>query len=172
MERTRYYNNTEPTEVQLNHTEDSRVRSTLRRQRSSCQLGVVRGFRVNVNAVTPTQIDIGPGEGYTGGHYRQINILGENSSERISTITDTSSGVSDNPYTALGINLASYGINDNNYVNLVYSETTEAPLSSIFYPFTQYDTVYRESYQVSVLTEADWNALTLEQRRQRIFERQ
>jgi len=169
MERTKYFNETRPTETQLNYTEETRSRTSLRRQRATNSMGVARGFSVTINSIDPTTIDIGPGEGYTGGHYPLVTVTGENTGERISTISDSASGLGDSPYTAQGQALAVYTAGAKNYVSLVYTETEDTPLAEISYPFTAHDTIVRESYSVSVLSESNWNLLTLGQLRQRIF---
>jgi len=159
MERTEYFNDTRPTQTQLNNTEDSKVNAILRRQRATAQLGTVLGFQTTPNAVDPTLIDIGPGEGYTGGMYTRLHVRGETSSERIAS--DTSMIV--------GQALFDYANGAKNYVSLVVAETTDTPLTEIDYPFVAYDTLVHEAYTVSVISETDWNLLTLTQLRLRIL---
>lgn len=159
MERTEYFNDTRPTQTQLNNTEDSKVNAILRRQRATAQLGTVLGFQTTPNAVDPTLIDIGPGEGYTGGMYTRLNVRGETSSERIAS--DTSMIV--------GQALFDYTNGAKNYVSLVVAETTDTPLAEIDYPFVAHDTLVHEAYTVSVISEANWNLLTLTQLRLRIL---
>ncbi|MFA5132686.1 MAG: hypothetical protein WC444_05190 [Candidatus Paceibacterota bacterium] len=168
MKRAEYFNKTIPTEDQLNYTEDSKVSALLERLRSDSQLGVVNGFIVTVNPVDSTLIDVGPGEGYTGGKYRQLDIKGEYSGERISTINDSTSG-STNFYTVQGQALASYVAGIKNYVSLVYAEVEDTALAEIDYPFTPHNTIVRDSFSVSVLAETDWNLLSLNEKRRRFL---
>jgi hypothetical protein len=46
MERSEYYDDTIPTQDQLNHTEDSRANAILHRFQSTVQMGVESGFQV------------------------------------------------------------------------------------------------------------------------------
>jgi hypothetical protein len=156
MERTEYFNYTRPTQTQLDNTETSKINAILRRQRATAQLGTVNGFEVTPNSLNATLIDIGPGEGYTGGMYQQLNVTGEGSSERIAqdSILITGQG------------LADYTLGALNYVTLVYAETTDTPLAETVFPFLMHDTEAHESYTVSVLTAAAWAALTIAQLRQ------
>ena len=166
MERSKYFNYTRPTATQLNHTEDSRSRSILRRIDSACQMGIVSGFRVFVNSLDPTLIDIGAGTGYTGGKYASLDIGDDGSGERISTITP---GLSGSGITVVGQGLADYTSGVKNYISLIYTETEVDPLTEIFYPFTAHDTVVSEDFTVSSLSETDWNLLTVDQKRNRIL---
>lgn len=159
MERTEYINDTRPTQTQLNNTEDAKVNAILRRQRATAQLGTVIGFQTIPNSVNALLIDIGPGEGYTGGMYTQLNVKAETSAERIASDT--------NIVTAQA--LVDYTNGTKNYVSIVYSETTDTPIDEIYYPFVAHDTLVHEAYSVSVLTEANWNLLTLTQLRLRIL---
>lgn len=161
MKRTEYFNYTRPTEVQLKNTETSKIDSIHRRFRADSQLGILRGFRVRVNPADATKIDIGPGEGYTGGRYKQEEVIGVLSAERISTFTDSASGYSGNVYTVTGQALADYTAGTKNYVSLIYAETTSEPLAEKYYPFTIHETKVSETFAISVLSEADWNALSL-----------
>lgn len=162
MERSKYFNYTRPTATQLNYTEDSRARSVLRRTDSACQPGIVSGFIVTVNGGDKTLVDIGVGTGYTGGRYPSLDVSGDDSGERISTII---SGTTD----TTGIALALYTLGVKNYISLVYAETESNPLTEIFYPFNSYDTEVEEGFTVSVMTEANWNLLSVAQKRERIL---
>jgi hypothetical protein len=124
-------------------------------------MGIVSGFRVFVNSLDPTLIDIGAGTGYTGGKYASLDIGDDGSGERISTIT---SGT-----TVVGQALADYTSGVKNYISLIYTETEVDPLTEIFYPFTAHDTVVSEDFTVSSLSETDWNLLTVDQKRNRIL---
>lgn len=163
MQRTEYFNHTRPTQRQLNYTEDSKIASILRRFRSTCQMGIRTGFVVSINSGDATLIDVGPGEGYGGGFYSSENIRGNFSGERISTITDSATGQPGYQTTASGQSLADYTAGTKNYVFLQYIETETEPLSERYYPFDSHNTIVSESFRVSVLTEAQWNALSSDQ---------
>lgn len=159
MNRTEFFNKTRPTQLQLNNTEDTKIDAILVRQRATTQLGVVLGFQVTPNVVDGTLIDIGPGEGYTGGMYSRLNVKGTNSSERIASDYNIITGQA----------LVDYTSGVKNYISIVYGETTDTPLDEIYYPFVAHDTLVHESYSVSVLTEANWNLLTIAQLRERVL---
>lgn len=170
MERTEYFNQTKPSQLQLNNTEDSKIRQILYRDRSFGQFGVRIGFRVTVNSGDAAKIDIGPGEGYTGGFFSSENLNGSpNSGERISTITDSVTGQSSYQTTAVAQALASYSSGVKNYITLLYVETESHLLQERTYPFTQHNTIVSNTYQVSVLTLSQWNALTSDEKEQRIL---
>jgi hypothetical protein len=161
MDRTEYFNHTRPTEIQLNHTEDSRVEAILTRFRSSSQFGVVSGFEISVNAITGTLIDIAVGSGYTGGTYLSDSYESNNSGELIIT--------TDAAYTAQGVALADYTVGRVNYVSLVYSETGSYPLAERTWPFTAHNTVMTRTFTVSVLTDTAWAALSAAELNNRIL---
>lgn len=169
MKRTKYFNQTRPSETQLNWGEESRVNSIQQRLRSSAQMGISWGFQVTVNSLDNTKIDIARGEGYTGGIYLVNAFEGSGSSERISTYTDTPSGSDDLGPAATALGLADYTAGVKNYVSLVYSETESYALSERSYPFTSHMTVVSETFTSSVLTEADWNALSSDDMNNRIL---
>jgi len=159
MERTKYFNNTEPGQDQLNYTEDSRVRGILKRFRASSQFGIISGFRVTINGSDNTRIDIGVGEGYTGGYFRSENLnLGVNSGENIK-ITST--------YSSVGLD--DYTLGTVNYVSLVYTETESTPLTERFSPYSAHDTIVSESYSVEVITAAAWAVLSNDEKESRIL---
>ena len=164
MERSKYFNYTRPTQTQLNYTESSKGQAIIRRIDSACQMGIAEGFRVTVNAVDATLIDIGAGIGYCGGKYLQAEVNGDDAGERISTLTTEVTGG-----TISGQALASYTSGTINYVSLVYSETETIPLAETTLPYTEHDTIVAESYRVSVLTATQWAALTMADLRQRIL---
>jgi hypothetical protein len=171
MERTKYFNHTRPTATQLNFSENSRVNSIIRRFRASSQMGVAKGFIITVNAIDDTKIDIGPGEGYTGGYFEQNDVKGLLSGEIISTITSSGSGndlLISSP-TAQSVSLVDYTNGVLNYISLVYSETEGSPLAERYYPFTQHNTLVSESFTVEVLTEALWQTLSYTQLQNRIL---
>lgn len=163
MKRTAYFNDTKPSQDQLNYTETSKINAILERARSFSQFGVLTGFRVTVNGLNTTRIDIGVGEGYTGGYYLTSNLVGSGTGERIAT--------NDGSYTvtASSVALADYTNGAVNYVSLVSSETSSDPLTERSYPFTSHDTKYEETFSTSVLTTAGWAALTTTQKQNRIL---
>lgn len=161
MDRTEYFNHTRPTEIQLNHTEDSRVEAILTRFRSSSQFGVVSGFEMSVNAVTGTLIDIAVGSGYTGGTYLSDSYETDDSGELITT--------TDAAYTAQGVALADYTVGRVNYVSLAYAETGAYPLAERTWPFTAHDTVITRTFSVSVVTDTAWAALSAAELNKRIL---
>ena len=175
MQRTEYWNQTRPSQTQLNNTEDSKVNGILRRMRSLAQMGIRTGFRVTVNAGDATQIDIGPGEGYTGGYYLSENIRSSGSGsssgagERISTLTDGATGEVGYIPTVEGQGLAVYTSGALNYVALLYRETTDTPLAERLYPFTSRNTIIRETFSVVVYTAAEWAAFTAAELSDRIL---
>lgn len=159
MKRTEYFNDTMPGETQLNNTEDTKIEAILERMRSSSQMGIVSGFEITVNAGDATKIDISAGTGYTGGKYEQNEYSGDGSGERIHSVTAI--------VTAQG--LADYTNGENNYVTIVYAETSSDSLAERDFPYTAHDTIYSESYSVSVLDETSWAALTASQLNNRIL---
>lgn len=161
MERSEYFNYTRPSQTQLNNTEDSKIRGILRRARSNLQFGTRTGFRITINAANALQIDIGAGDGFTGGFYKSENLRGSpNSGERISTLTDAATGESGYTKSVTGLGLVDYSANTLNYVCLRYVEAETTPLAERYYPFTSHNTIVAESYLAVVYTEAQWNALT------------
>ena len=170
MERTEYFNYTRPSETQLNNTEDSKVRGILRRARSNFQFGTKEGFRITINAANALQIDIGAGDGFTGGFYKSENLRGSpNSGERISTLTDTPTGSPGYTKTAEGVGLVDYSANTKNYVCLKYTEAGSITLAERYYPFSTHNTIISETYLVEVYTEVQWNALTTAELETRIL---
>lgn len=170
MERSKYFNYTRPSQTQLDYTENSKARGILRRARSNLQFGTRTGFRITINATTNTQIDIGAGDGFTGGFYRSENLRGSpNSGERISTLTDAATGDPGYTRTAEGVGLIDYSANTKNYVCLKYTEAESIPLAERYYPFTNHNTIVAETYTVEVYTETQWNALTTTVLEQRIL---
>jgi hypothetical protein len=166
MERTKYFNHTRPTQTQLNYTESSKANGLLRRFRSSHQMGIVKGFIVTVNSLNNTKIDISAGESYTGGSYENQEVNGILSGERISTLTSTGSGdeIINSLPTATGVSLADYTNGADNYVALTYEETEDTPLAERYYPFTQHDTLVRETFSVDVFTQTEWENLSYTQK--------
>jgi hypothetical protein len=163
MKRTAYFNDTKPSQDQLNYTETSKTNAILERARSFSQFGVLTGFRVTVNGLNTTRIDIGVGEGYTGGYYLTSNLVGSGTGERIAT--------NDGSYTATATSLAlaDYTNGAVNYVTLVFSETSSELLTERSYPFTSHATKYEETFSTSVLTAAGWAALTIPQKQNMIL---
>ena len=160
MQRTKYWNQTRPTDTQLNWTETSRVQSIDQRLRSSAQMGVKWGFAVTVNSVDNTKIDISRGEGYSGGLYQINEFETAGSAQRISTYTETPSGTDDTGPAAIKQGLADYTAGALNYVALVYGEVEAQPLGERSYPFTTRQTIVTETFTVSVLTAVQWAALS------------
>jgi len=169
MQRTEYWNQTRPTDTQLNWTETSKTSAINQRLRSSAQMGIAWGFQVTVNSVDNTKIDVARGEGYSGGEFLINEFETAGSGQRISTYTDTPSGTDDTGPAATSQGLADYTAGVLNYVSLVYSETESHPLSERSYPFTNRQTVVTETFTVSVLTETQWNALDAEALNNRIL---
>ena len=169
MQRTKYFDDTRPADTQLNYTENSRASAIQRRLLAAAQLGVVEGFRITINSLDSTKIDIGAGEGYTGGTYLINAFEGEGAGERISTTTDTITGTISVGTIIQGQALADYTLNTKNYVALVYSEDEGYPLSERSFPFTSHNTVVTDSYSVSVLTETAWNALSASEINNRVL---
>jgi hypothetical protein len=169
MQRTEYFDQTRPTETQLNWAEDSKVAALLRRTRALSQMGVVSGFQVTVNGADNTKIDIAGGEGYTGGLYRVNSFEGSGSGERVATATDTVTGEADVGTVAVAQSLADYTASVANYVSIVHSEVESYPLEERSYPFTSHNTVVTEHFTVSVLSETDWNTLTSAQLNNRVL---
>lgn len=170
MERTEYFNNTKPGQHQLNNTEDSKIRAILRRARSNAQFGIQTGFRVTINSANSLLIDIGPGTGYTGGFFPQENLRGDDySGERISTVTDSTTGQTGYRTTATGLGLADYTLNTKNYVSLVYGESSSEALQERYFPFTAHNTIIAETFTSEVLTETQWNALDDDDKENRIL---
>ena len=116
MERTKYFNETKPTDTQLNWTETSRAHAIIERTRAGDQFGVVEGFQVTVNGTDPTKIDIAGGSAYSGGLYTTQEYDGENAGERISTSTFSPSGTIEYGTAATGVGLADYTNGNDNYV--------------------------------------------------------
>jgi len=170
MERTKYFNNTIPTETQLSWTESSRSRSILRRQDATAQMGIVSGFQITINSADSSKIDIAAGTAYTGGKFKQTEVTGDGIGERISTLTTSASGGSlSGSYIVQGLGLASYSNGESNYVVVKYTEEDTVPLSEVDYPFTQHKTIVSEKYTTEVYREADYSALTNEQKQTRIL---
>lgn len=169
MQRTEYWNQTRPAQTQLNYTEDSKTNGILRRMRSLAQMGIHTGFRVTVNGGDATLINIGPGEGYTGGYYPSENIHAVGSGERVSTLTDEVTGQAGYIPTVEGQGLAVYTAGALNYITLLYRETTDTPLAERLYPFTSRNTLVRETFSVVVYTAAEWAAFTAAQLSERIL---
>jgi hypothetical protein len=169
MQRTKYFNQTRPSDTQLNWTESSRSDSILRRFRSIGQMGIVSGFQISPNTLDATKVDIAGGEGYTGGNYLISTFRGTNSGERISTETSavTGSVYQTNLVTQQG--LADYTNGTKNYISVLYAEDETYPLSERTYPFTQRNTVVTETYTISVLTETQWNLLDADDFNNRIL---
>ena len=159
MQRTNYWNQTRPTDTQLNWTETSKSNAISQRLRSSAQMGIAWGFAVTVNPTDNTKIDVGRGEGYSGGLFQINEFETAGSAQRISTYTDTPSGTDDTGPAAIGQALADYTAGVANYVSLVYGEITSQPLAERTYPFNVRQTVVTETFTVSVLTVTQWNAL-------------
>jgi len=160
MQRTKYFDDTRPSDTQLNYTESSKASAIKRRLLADSQLGVVEGFRITVNGADATKIDIGAGEGYTGGTYLINTFEGEGSGERISTTTDTVTGTISVGNIIQGQALADYTLGTKNYVSLAYSENEGYTLAERSFPFTAHNTVVTDSYSVSVMTETAWNSLS------------
>lgn len=170
MERTKYWNNTKPSETQLDNTENSKINHMLYRFRSGCQFGIKSGFRVTVNGGDNTKIDVGPGTGYTGGYYSANNYAGSpNSGEHISTDSTSASGTPGYTPAATGVALADYTNGVRNYVSLVYSEVDSAPLPERFYPGTLRNTIYTEAFSAEVVTEATWQTYSADDIEQRVL---
>lgn len=169
MERTLYFNYTKPSQTQLNYTEDSKTRSIIKRQRSTAQMGIRTGFRISVNVADSTKIDIGPGEGYTGGFFEQQNLRAVNAGESISTLTSDVTGSGYSP-TKVGQGLQSYSNGIRNFISLVYSESTSIPLAENKHPYyTEHDTIVSETYTVEALTETNWLLLTNDELENRVL---
>jgi len=160
MERTEYFNHTKPSQTQLNNTEDSKIRAILYRMRSNNQFGIRTGFRVTVNSGNTTKIDIGPGDGYTGGFYPDVNVRDTGSGERISTLTDAGSGTPGYIPTATGVALADYSNGTKNYICLEYDESSSTPLAQRFYPLTSHNTIISETFSVQVYTRIQFAAFS------------
>jgi hypothetical protein len=169
MQRTKYFNQTRPTDTQLNWTDQSRVGALSRRMKSFTQHGIVSGYQVNVNILQNTRIDIARGEGYSGGSFHDVIYNGSGSSERISTYTDTPSGEADLGPAAVALALADYTNTASNYVCLVYGENESYALAERSYPFTSHLTVVEETFTAEVLTAVQWTALTAAQLNNRIL---
>jgi len=169
MQRTNYWNQTRPTDTQLNWTETSKSNAINQRLRSSAQMGIAWGYRVTVNSVDNTKIDIARGEGYSGGMFLVNEFETAGSGQRISTYTDTPSGIDDTGPAADAQGLADYTAGVNNYISLTYAEVALEPLAERTYPFTSRQTVVTETFTVSVLTETQWNALDSEALNNRIL---
>jgi hypothetical protein len=163
MKRTAYFNATKPSQDQLNYTETSKTNAILERARSFSQFGVLTGFRVTVNGLNTTRIDIGVGEGYTGGYYLTSNLVGSGTGERIAT--------NDGSYTATATSLAlaDYTNGAVNYVSLVFSETSSELLTERSYPFASHATKYEDTFSTSVLTAIGWAALSTTQKQNMIL---
>ena len=160
MQRTKYFNETRPSDLQLNWTDNSKASALSQRTLAISQMGIRAGFEVTVNGTENFKIDIATGEGYTGGNYIINSFEGSGSGERISTITDTPTGTITKTYAAQGVALADPTYGTRNYVSLIYAESEFYPLAERAYPFTEHDSVVVDSYTVSVLTETDWNLLS------------
>lgn len=170
MERTKYFNNTIPTETQLGWTESSRSRSILRRQDATAQMGIVSGFQITINSADSSKIDIAAGTAYTGGKFKQTEVTGDGIGERISTLTTSASGGNlSGSYIVQGLGLASYSNGESNYVVVKYTEEDTVPLSEVDYPFTQHKTIVSEKYTTEVYRQSDYNALTNEEKQIRVL---
>jgi hypothetical protein len=169
MQRTKYWNQTRPTDTQLGWTETSKINAINERLRSSAQMGIAWGFQVSVNPVDNTKIDVARGEGYTGGMYLINEFETSGSGQRVSTYTDSPSGVDDTGPAATAQALSDYTAGVKNYISLVYDEVESYMLSERTFPFTNRETVVTETFTVSVLTETQWNALESAARNNRIL---
>lgn len=169
MQRTNYWNQTRPTDTQLQWTETSKINAINQRLRSSAQMGISWGFQVTVNSTDNTKIDVARGEGYSGGMFLINEFETAESGQRISTYTDTPSGTDDTGPAATSQALADYTAGVKNYVSLVYRESTAYPLAERAFPFTVRQTVVTEGFYVSVLTETQWNLLDSEERNKRVL---
>jgi hypothetical protein len=158
MERTKYWNNTKPSETQLDNTENSKINQLQYRMRNGFHFGVKNGLRVTVSTDT-TKIDISVGEGYTGGYFTTNNYCGSPYSGEHIKVTSAE----------IGLSLATYLAGQLNYVTLKYAEVASTPLPERFVPFTPRNTLYTETYTVSILTTAQWNGLSADEREQRIL---
>jgi len=132
-------------------------------------MGIRAGFQITINAADATKIDIQPGEGYTGGFFKSENLRGESSGERISTLSESTSGDYYNGTVIQGIGLADYTSGVKNYVSLVYTESESTPLAERYYPFTSHNTIISESYTTEVVTESTWQAYTADELENRIL---
>jgi len=169
MQRTKYFNQTRPTDAQLDWTDNSKVSALRRRLLALSQMGIRAGFEVTVNGVDNTKVDVARGEGYTGGQYLVNTFEGAESGERIGTLTDTVSGEVDTGPLVTAQGLADYTLGVNNYISVVYAENGYYPLTERSFPFTAHLTVFEDSYTVSVLTETDWNALSADDLSNRVL---
>ena len=158
MDRTEYFNDTKPSQTQLNNTEDTKINHILTRGRTQGEFGVVQGLEVSVNGGDNTKIDIDVGEAYTGGHFTNENLKGSpNAGEYIKVDVKIT-----------GKALADYTLNAKNYVILTYSETSSIPLTTRDAMAT-YDTIYTGTYAASVITEAAWNGYSPSEKEQRVL---
>jgi len=160
MERTKYFDNTKPTDTQLNWTETSRTHAITARMRAGAQFGIVSGFQVTVNGTDPTRLDVAGGTAYSGGNYTTEMFEGQGAGERTSTEVLSPSGAVEYDTAATSVGLVDYTNTVNNYISLVYAEVESYPLAERFYPFTNRDTVVTESFTVSVLSKVNWDALS------------
>jgi hypothetical protein len=169
MQRTKYWNQTRPTDIQLGWTETSKINAIRQRLRSSAQMGIAWGFVVTVNGTDNTKIDISRGEGYSGGMFLVNEFETTGSGERISTYVDSPSGTDDTGPAATQQALADYTAGVENYVSLVFGEVESQPLAERAFPFQNRQTVVTETFTVSVLTAAQWGVLDSEELNKRIL---
>ena len=168
MQRTKYFNQTRPSQTQLGWTDDSKVSATRRRLLSLAQMGIKSGFSVTPGNLGKINID--RGEGYTGGQYL-INTFenGTIAGERVGTLTDTPTGEADYGTLATDQGLEDYTIGAKNYVSVKYSEDESYSLSERSYPFTAHKTVVTDDYVVMVEDAATWAGLSAAELSNRIL---
>ena len=167
MQRSNYFNNTRPTEDQLNYTEQSRVNSILRRLNAACQMGVVRGFEVAAGGVN-NSITISAGEGYTGGNFAGITVNGEGTGERIGTLRDDATGTVEDSYIVQNFVIAN-ALSVRYYINLVYTEIDSTTIAEVYYPFDNHSSITREYWTVESVTAADYALLSLAELQKRVL---
>lgn len=158
MERTEYFNDTKPSETQLNNTEDKKIEGILTRFKTHGEFGIVSGLDVTINGGDNTKIDIGSGSAYTGGHFTHENLKGAGSTYSSGEYISVP-----NPSPLTAISLASYTLNVQNAVILRYTETAGTPLTDRGGLHT-YNTIVTAGYTAAVILKSTWDGYTASQR--------
>jgi hypothetical protein len=148
MKRSKYTDGVEVHQEDLNNTETTKAEAIKERQRSFTQSGSVIGLKVTPNGLVPSHIDIGydsaGGVGYCP------------NGERI----EVESAILDNA-------LEDESQDTYNFVTLVYTEV-ESDYKRHEADGQTYPTRVSESYEVSILTEINYNSLSVEAKENRI----
>jgi hypothetical protein len=149
MKRSIYKDGVEVHMEDLNNTEETKADAIKERQVSFTQHGVTVGLKVTVNSATPSHIDIGADDG--GG------VAYCENGERIEVETSI-----------LDVPLADETIGVYNYVTLKYTETL-GDYKQHESDGETYPTRAEETYEVEVLSEADYTVLSLTEKANRVI---